>query len=387
MIQSLCVVLLVFAVADFIGVKTKSLLSGPFVALFLFVVLFQLEWIPTDIIARAGLTDLAKISFYLFMVDMGTMIDVHTLKREWRTAVMAALSVLFTVVGVLCIAPLIGREAALTAIPVISGNLQAAVLILDAATEKGLTMAYTLGIICYAVKKFVGTVVASTCGRGEAQRLVEEHRAARERGEAILTHETAGERKPAFWERHRRYYTNPTLLAIVAVLAVLSALLQDLTGVSYSIYCLVFGFAARNMGLLPEKPLTQAKAFGLLHVGCFSNLIPSLATIDPADIVSMALPLVLVFGAVLVSTFLFVAVLPLWRIVGSRRLACGICMSQMLGFPPTMLVANEIVSVYAETPEETAYLEQKLVVPYVFGGLVSATILSIALAGVCAGLL
>ena len=64
-----------------------------------------------------------------------------------------------------------------------------------------------------------------------------------------------------------------------------------------------------------------------------------------------------------------------------------ICMGQMLAFPSTMLVSSEIVSGYTETPEEAAYLEQKLMIPYILGGLVSATICSVVLASFCAGLL
>ena len=76
-----------------------------------------------------------------------------------------------------------------------------------------------------------------------------------------------------------------------------------------------------------------------------------------------------------------------WKIVGSKYLAMGVCMSQLLAFPATMLVSGEIVSGYAESPEEAAYLEKKLMIPYIIGGLATATTLSVVLASVCAGLL
>lgn len=387
MIQYFFIVMLVFAAADYIGMKTRSILSGPFVSLFAFLILFQLKWIPADIVDRAGMTDMAVLSLYLMMVDMGTMVDLRTVKREWRTAVMGILAMAFAAVGILCIMPVIGRGEAITAIPIINGGLQAAIIILDASTEKGLAAAYALGVICYAVKKFVGTLVASACGRREAQRLVWEYRESRAAGVDLLSVRLEAERKPVFWEKHSKYYTNPTMLAGMAFLGWIAGLLQQATGISYTIFCLFLGFAARNLGLLPEKALTRSKAAGLLHVACFANLIPSLATIELMDLVGLLLPLVLVFAAVLVSIALFVLVLPGWRIMGSKHLAMGVCMGQMLAFPATMLVSSEIVSGYAETPEEAAYLEQKLMVPYVFGGVVSATVLSVAVAGVCAGLL
>jgi len=387
MITYFCLILLVFAVADYAGVKTKSLLSGPFVSLLTFLVLFQLKVIPADIVERSGMTPLASLSLYLMMVDTGTMIDLRTLKREWRTAVLGICSIAFSAVGILCILPVIGRSEALTVIPVMSSGLQGTIIILNAATEKGLTLAYTLGIVGYALKKFVGTIVASFVGRKEAQRLIKEYREQALRVDGVSAMEKEVEQKTAFWERHSKYYTNPTILAIAALLGWAGDLLQSITGINYTIFCLLLGFAARNLGLLPEKALTRAKTAGILHVACFANLIPPLATISAGDLVQMVGPLLMVFGAVLVSISFFVLVLPGWKIVGSRHLAMGICMGQMLAFPSTMLVSSEIVSGYTETPEEAAYLEQKLMIPYILGGLVSATICSVVLASFCAGLL
>lgn len=386
MITYFFLILFVFAAADYVGVKTKSLLSGPFVSLLTFLVLFQLKLIPVDIVERSGMAPLASLSLYLMMVDTGTMIDWRTLKREWRTAVMGVCAICFSAVGILCIMPLIGRAEALTVIPVMSSGLQGTIIILNAATEKGLTLAYTMGIVGYAIKKFVGTLVASSAGRKEAQRLLREFR--EQSGcDSNLAEQEMAKRKPAFCERYSKYYTNAVILAIAAGLGVTADLLQSLTGINYTIFGLLLGFSARNLGLLPEKALTRAKTAGLLHVACFANLISPLAKISFGDLVQLILPLLLVFGAILASVSFFVMVLPGWRIVGSKHLAMGICMGQMLAFPATMMVSGEIISSYAETSEEAAYLEQKLMIPYILGGLISATLCAVVMATICAGLL
>jgi len=378
MIKYLSIVLLIFLVSDIIGIKTKALLSGPFVTLATFVILFQFEVIPTDIIERAGLSDLAPLSLYLIMVDMGTMMDIKVLKREWRTVVMAALSVVFAAVGILCVMPFIGRAEALVAIPIINGSLQAAVLVTDAALEKGLMTAYALGIILYAMQRLVGTLVASSCGRMEAQHLLKAFR----QNDYHLSEIEETTEKPAFWQRYQKYYTNATNLAILAILGFVAHLLQIATGLNNSIFCLALGFIARNIGLLPEKPLTMAKTSGLLHVVCFTNLVPALSDISFADIWSLALPLVLVFAATFLALIVFVLIIPSWKIVGSRPLAIGICMGQLLAFPTTMLVSNEIIASFSESKEERDFLEQKILIPFVLSGLVSASTLSVVVSAI-----
>ena len=72
--------MIIFAFADFLGVKTKSLLSGPFVILFCFLAFFLLKVLPLDIIDQAGMTQAVSLSIYLLMADMGTMIDLKEIK-------------------------------------------------------------------------------------------------------------------------------------------------------------------------------------------------------------------------------------------------------------------------------------------------------------------
>ncbi len=91
---------------------------------------------------------------------------------------------------------------------------------------------------------------------------------------------------------------------------------------------------------------------------------------------------VTVFAAVLAGTFLFMYILPLWKFVGSKNLAMGIAMSQLLGFPATYLIVNEVATAVAETEGEKDYIVKKLTPAFVISGFVSVTTISILIAGV-----
>jgi len=387
MIKFFCIAMLIFGVADFLGVKTKSLLSGPFVILLSFLVLFLTGVLPLDIIDQAGMTKAASLSIYLLMTDMGTMINLKEIKREWRTVILASLSVVFSAIGILALIPIIGKDSALVSLPIVNGALQASIIMLNAASEKNLILAYALGAMVYATQKFFGTVPASFCGRKFAAKLVTEYRENKANGIDLNVSESEGEAKKTFYEKHKKFYTSNVLIFAIALLAFISWWLGDKTGINYTIYCLILGCVARNTGILPEKPMTVAKCAGFLNMACFANLIPALAKVTVPDLVANIAPLFMVFGATLLAIFIFVRLIPGWKIVGDKNLAYGICMSQMLGFPATMLVSNEIVTSFAENEDEAKYLEKKISIPYVLAGLVAATVLSVVVASFCAKML
>ena len=90
---------------------------------------------------------------------------------------------------------------------------------------------------------------------------------------------------------------------------------------------------------------------------------------------------------VLVFTFIVFYVTPAWKIVGSKNLSVGIAMCQMIGYPGTELIANEITNAVAQTPEEREAVSAKIQTAYVISGFTSVTILSVFIASFLAKLL
>ena len=80
---------------------------------------------------------------------------------------------------------------------------------------------------------------------------------------------------------------------------------------------------------------------------------------------------------VLVVAFRFT---PMWKICGSKSLALGIAMCQMIGYPGTQLIADEIANAVGATDAERDYISEKLGTAYVIAGFTTVTLLSVVLA-------
>jgi len=114
----------------------------------------------------------------------------------------------------------------------------------------------------------------------------------------------------------------------------------------------------------------------------FASIIPSLAKVSLPDLLELGWQTLVIFAAVMAATYLFMYVLPGWKIVGSKNLAVGIAMAQLLGFPATYLVSNEIATAVAQNEEEKKIILDKIMPAYVVAGFVSVTSLSIIIAGI-----
>ncbi len=385
----IAVLLALFAVGDIAAVVTKARLSAVFVALMLALIGFLTGVLPPNFIDRAGLTALATYASAFLIFHMGTLIEIRQFIEQWRTVVAAVISMIavMVVLGPVGYA-LIGRPETLVSIPILNGGIIATQIMVGGASAKGYTLAAALGALVYAVQKFVGTPIASYFGVREARKIVKLYKEGKIK---VQKSESTEKKYPGYhvidWKRYQRYLTDFVLLAITAFFAWLSMLLDSLTGLNYSIWALILGVVVSYVGLVPNKILEMAKGSGWFMVVIFASIIPALAKIKVGDLLTLAYQLVVVFAVSLVGVFVFMYLLPTWRLVGSRNLSIGIGVAQMLGFPATYLVANEVANAVGETKEEREAILQTLMPAYVIAGFATVTTISIIIAGLLVGLL
>lgn len=380
MFSSFMIVLIVFALGDIVGKITKGKLSGMMVVMLLFLVGFLTKLIPADIIDQGGLTALSKLAIAMVLFNMGTTLNVKQLIEEWRTVLMAALCMLASCLVMLLVSPIIGFDTMLVGMPVINGAAMATSLMASAAAEKGLATAAALCAVIYSVQKFVGAPIASAMGIRYGKKLL---KAYRENPAQFKKQETGNgaSAKISFADKHKEWYSANVMMALVAAGSWVAHILGDLTPINYSIWVLLLGVVCAASGLVPTKPLQKSNSYGLMMVAVFGSIIPSLAKVSLSDLGTMAFQTIVLFAAALIGVALVGWVLPTWKLVGDKDLAVGIGVEQFLGFPSNVVICREVGDAVGETPEEKAFIEDTLNVPYVVGGITVITVLSTMLAG------
>ena len=396
--QAVFMILLIFFLGDLVGALTKAKISSMFVIMMGFLVLFLTGIYPADIMTTAGFAGVASLGQYFLLFNMGTSVDLATLRREWRTVVGAIIGMAAAIVGCCVAIPMIGKDFALAAAPVVNGGIVATTTMVQACDEKGLAAAAALATFIYAVQKFVGTLPASNCGLSVANELVADLRAKHAAdpnyswyAEQSSKSSSASAKEP-LWKGIKKYYTTFICLAIGATAIGLAQMIAKvfkptpLSFINMSILCMVFGITARNTGLVPPNIMRdQAKANGFFSFLSLCTIIPSLAKIDISMLPSIGFATVVIFVLVMVFTFIVFMLTPAWKVVGSKKLAIGIAMCQMIGYPGTELIATEITNAVAQTDEERDAVTARIQTAYVISGFTSVTILSVVIAGILAG--
>ena len=378
-LQAILVVLVFFSLGDLIASKTKALMSMRFISSALILAAFWMG-MPADLFQKTGLMNLAMTFIPVLMVHMGTMIDGRAMLAQYKTVIIALLTMCAASAAVILIgSPLIGMNYALTATGPISGGNVAMLIMSAAAQEKGLNDILVFVTMLLILQSFVGVPIASFCLRREARRLRAEF-AAGAQAAAAAAEKT--ERKKLIPPLPKKLRTPFILLCKSFLVAALAVAAAKLTGnkVHPFVMALVFGVLAYELGFLEGRILEVAASSGL---SIFIMLLPTyvnLSKATPQMVASLLFPIVVSFAAAVVG--LIVSSLIISKVAHTSfdlTLAIGSCC--LIGFPGTFIVSDEVARTYGDTEEEHKFIESRIMPQMLVSGFTTVTIASVFLAG------
>lgn len=393
--QAVFAVLLIFFLGDLVGALTKAKISSMFVIMMGFLVLFMTGIYPDNVMEISGFAGVASLGQYFLLFNMGTSVDIPTLKREWRTVLCATVGMAAAILGCVVVIPLIGKEYSMAAAPVVNGGIVATTTMVQACENLGLDTAAALATFVYAVQKFVGTLPASNCGLSVAKDLVADLRAKHAADPDYswykeMAGDSAGNKKALFWEKYKKYYTTFICLAIAAAHdAAGQHSGRPVPGLGEHVH-LVHGAGHhlpqhRPGSLQSAAGLCQGQRLLLLPVPVHHHSLPGQGGLGPA-----ARHRLQGRGDLCSRGHLHVH-----RVLSDPRLEdrgqqepvhrhCHVPADRLSG---TELIATEITNAVAQTPEERDAISSKIQTAYVISGFASVTILSVFIASFLAKLM
>lgn len=382
---ALVIVLVAFAVGDFVSYKTKSIVSMMFVASVIFLIGFWMG-IPETLFSDAQLTGFGALMIGLLITHMGTLLSIEDLKKQWKTVLIAlaavvGIGIFLFVVGT----PIIGKEYAVASAPPIAGGVVAAIIMGEGATAKGLDAIAVFVTLLVVVQGFFGYPVASFMLNREAKKLLKtfhENNGKASEVETEVAVEPKKERKKLIPPLSKDLQTTYILLAKLAIVAFVSFKLAALTNdvIHKYVMCLFVGVAAREIGFLEEAVMTKANSFGLAMVALMAVIFGNLAKATPEMLASILFPLIasLVLGVIGISIFSAIA----GKLLGySLEMSIAIGASALFGFPGTFIISNEVANANGKTEEERGAILHEIMPKMLVAGFVTVTIASVVLAG------
>lgn len=385
-LTAILVILIAFAIGDYVSFKTNATFSMLFVTAVIFLVAFWMG-LPPSIFSDSGLLMVGSLTMPLLLTNMGTLISLKELAKQWKT-VLIALAAVFGI-GILVYlvgTPIFGKAMAAAAAPPISGGVVAALIVSEAAKAKGLESIAVFATLLLVTQTFFGTPIASFCLKKEARRVLELNK-----GEVLeeKTEETVDEpKKRIFPPLRKEIQTSSILLLKVAFVSYLAVKVSGLTNgaVNSLIICLIFGVIAREIGFLDKDSMTAANSHGFVMICLLTVVFSNLSSATPEMLLSLILPII---GTLLLGVIGFCVFSPVvGKFLGiDRFMSIAIGSTALFGFPGTFIISNEVANAVGKTPEERKIILDAILPKMLIAGFVTVSIASVVLAGIMSKLI
>jgi hypothetical protein len=383
-LYALTIVLVVYALGDFVATKSKAIISMLFVASIVFAIAFW-NGLPATVFQDSALTAFASVTVGLMLVHMGTTIKLRELIAEWKTVVIVLCSTIGICLGVYFIGQLIiDRYQALISAPIVGGGV-VAFLVMSEALQNAGSDVVLFGSIVLIVQGVIGFPIASFLCKKEAMRLRGLIRSGEltNVAEATADSETKKSKLKFIPDVPEQYRGDNFMLAKLAIVACLAQYLSNLTGgsVNMLVICLILGVLFHEFGFLEEGAMQKANGFTFVIGAVLTNVFANLANTTPGQLVSMIKPMIVIFVIGLACCALVSIVIgKIFHESWYMSFALGI--TALFGFPGTYIVPNEVAKAVGETEEEVNIILQHIMPRMIIAGMVSVSIVSVLFAGV-----
>ena len=378
------------ALGEFISVKTRAIV--PSILIFL-ILLLSGVWgglLPKEIIDLGGFSEaMTEVIMVVIVVNMGSSLSLDSLKKEWKTVLIG----IGAIVGIAAVILPIGSmiydwQTAVVAAPPIAGGFVAAFEMSKTSLAKGLPHLSTIALLLLALQEFPVYFILPGLLRSETLRRLDLFR----KGElkAVSAEEENKKRLiPPIPEKYMDTSTYLFLLGLVGMIAILCSTLSKTIfngfGVDFkispTIFALLFGIVAGEIGLLERKSLQKANCFGFFVVASVVGVMGGLVNSSMEEILALIVPLVvLIFLGIIGMAIGGIIVGKLLKL--TWQMSFAIALNCLIGFPVNFLLTNEAINVLAKTEEEKDFLTNTMVPTMLVGGFTTVTLGSVVFAGI-----
>lgn len=379
------------AFGEFLSVKTKAIVPSILTFLILLLTGVWTGLLPTDIISLAGFSDqLTDVIIVVIVVNMGSSLSVRELKSEWKTVVIG----IGAIVGIAAVLLPIGSmifdwETAVIAAPPIAGGFVAAFEMSKAALAKGAPYLSTIALLLLALQEFPAYLILPSLLKKEASRRLDSFRKGEVGLQAATEDDDSKRIFPQLPEQYRDTSVYLFLLGLVGFIAILASTatgkIFSLIGVDFSIsptiFALILGVVAGEIGLLERKTLQKANSFGFFVVASLVGVMGGLVDSSPQEILGVIGPIavLIVIGVIGMG----IGGIIVGKLLGNTwEMSFAIALNCLIGFPLNFLLTNEAIKALAKTEDERDFLTNSMVPTMLVGGFTTVTLGSVIFAGI-----
>jgi MFS family permease len=382
------IVLAIITVGEVVSIATRAKIPTLLVVMVGIFILFKTGIVPSNIIEASTFAVVGAVLQPALLVHMGTLIPMKVMKSQYQAVLITLMGITISVILILLIVPLFfGYGTAVAGAGPLTGGLIAYLVTSEALKEAGLVSLVAIPIIVLTLQGVIGMPLTSLLLRKHSLNLQRSMDAGTYVAAAVAEAKVpesemldeVAEKRVLIPKKYMQ--SSFILLFLIFIGGALAVGLENITGISYSLFGLVIGIFGAYIGFYPDKVLERANGFSIAMVGLVFIVISSLASITWASIVSV-LPAV--------ATILIVGTIGLviGGFIGSKLFkwdpykGISVVLTAMYGFPADYLISQEVSRSVGRTKEEEERILNEILPPMLIGGFTSVTVGSVIIASI-----
>lgn len=389
-VVAFCALMFFLAIGDLFSTKTKAFVPALFIFIMLLMFAVWEGYLPKDILNQAGFSkEITRLAMIMIVVNMGCSLSVKELISEWKTVLIGVAAIVGVAITVLTIGVMIfDWQSAVVIAPPIVGGFVAAFEMSEAAMDKGLPLLSMVALLTLALQSFPAYFIVPTLLKIEATTQLKGYK----KSDDVKIKKTEDVQERLIPAIPVKYQSTPLLLFLLALIgslafysSVLSKIVFNKMGITFdispTIFALIYGVIAGEIGLVERQSLQKANAFGYILIASLIGVMGGLLNNTPAEVYKVV-PTIFGFVAIALIGIGGMSVL-VGRMLGrSWAMSFAIGMNCLLGFPTNYLLTGEAVKAVTDDKEAQDYLMDKLAPTMLIGGFTTVTIGSVIFAGI-----
>ncbi|MFS0562115.1 hypothetical protein AB1K91_15365 [Terribacillus sp. 179-K 1B1 HS] len=385
----------VLGLGELISIWTKARIPMLLAALLLYVALLWTGIIPTGLMSDSVITALGSLIVAPFVVHLGTVVPFSLIKGQLKPILIALIGSITAVALVLAVVPIFfDYETAVAGAGPVVGGIVAYLVTSERLTELGLASLVIIPALVLSIHKLFGIPLASFFLKKHAIMVKQQVQARLQTGAALEKEAAVEERSNTVVKAQNerklllpeKYQTSLIFILQLYLGSGIAIILDALTGINYTIFCLIIGVIGAYIGFYPAKTMEKANATGLAMIAVIFIVISSMDDVTPAALASY-------IPEILLICVLGTAGVTLGGLLASKLLGVGkylgmpVALTALFGFPADYILCEEISREVGDTEEEREAIMNEIVTPMLMGGFTTVTTCSILIATVLIGTL
>ncbi|MGW6301776.1 hypothetical protein [Peribacillus butanolivorans] len=382
------IILALIAVGEIISVFTRARVSMFLVAIIGYLLLIWMGIIPESLIGDSKFVEVGVVlGTAPIIIHMGTLIPLKAIRSQWKAVGISLMGIIFGAGLILLLIPIVyDYKTAIAGIGPLTGGMIAFLVTSEGLKEVGLASLVTISALIFSLQSLFGMPLSANLLRRYALKFRNAVDAGtytastlEVRVENVIDTEKVEERN-ATWIPEK-YQTNLVLLFQLFFGGAIAVVLDQFTGIPYSLWALALGIGGKLIGFYPDRVMERANAFTVGMAGLVFLIIAAMNEITfsmfigylPETFLIMFVGIFGIFIGGLLASKLFK-----WDPLKGIPVA----LTALGGFPGDYLVCEEISRSVGRNKEEEKMILDEILTPMLIGGFTTVTIGSVVIASI-----